>query len=99
MLVSKYLNQSCQLTVRNTDPKKYDRYGKPLVEEVKTIRCRIEDTVVDVQTSAGVIKKSQTIYFLDQKPADVDLIDGKPILRITAWVDFMGKPQGYKVIV
>lgn len=99
MLISKYLNQRCTLTVRSDEPLKYDRYGNPQEEESITIPCRKETLVVDVQTPAGIIKKSKSNYFLDRKPGELDLIDGNPILQINGWVDYGGGVQGYKVII
>lgn len=99
MLISKYLNQKCQLTIKSPGPEHYDRYGEPRTDTVLTIPCRREDEIVDVQTSTGTIVKSQSVYYLDRRPQEIDLIDGRPILKISSWVDFGGGSQGFKVIV
>ena len=74
-----------------------DDYGDPQYSNVSQIvKCRRERSTTDVMSTAGSISRSITIYYFDDSIAieSGDLIDGKPVLDVSDYVNAIGKSEG-----
>lgn len=102
--ISKYLKQKCSYEKLKRDNKGevvLDKFGEPQYESSKTIKCRRETSVQDVQTNTGAILKSSTRYFTDDKQsiqAD-DKLDGKTVLKVQEYINQFGIAEGYESYV
>ena len=97
--MSKYLKQTCtyERLKRGSDGKVLlDKFGEPQYEAPRSIKCRCEISIQDVQTNTGAILKSSTRYFTDQKQsiqAD-DKLDGKVVLKTQEYTNQFGVAEG-----
>lgn len=102
--MTKFLKQTCQFesAQRNNDgTTRLNAYGDVLYNKQKTLRCRRERCVQDVQTNTGAIVKTSSRYFLDEQyeiQAD-DRVDGHTILKCDESTNALGKCEGYECYV
>lgn len=102
--MTKFLKQKCSYEKALRNPQgevQLDAYGEVQYEEEKTLKCRREKTIRDVQTPTGAILRSSTRYFFDDGivAEASDRVDGRPILEVEEYVNQLGKIEGYKCYV
>lgn len=102
--MAKFMQQTCSferaLRERSGDTK-LNKFGDVLYASPKTLKCRRERVIKDVQTNTGAILSSSTRYFLDESQTlnPDDKLDGKAILELEEYVDAQGRVVGYEVYV
>lgn len=102
--MTKFLKQSCSFesAQRGTDGTiKLNKYGDIQYTKPRTLRCRRENIVTDMQTGTGAILKTSSRYFFDssvQVRVD-DRIDGHVILSVEEYINQLGKCEGYECYV
>ena len=102
--MSKYLKQKCTYEKLKRDENGkilLDKFGDPLYEVPKVIKCRRETTVEEVQTNTGAILKSTTRYFTDdaQSIQANDKLDGKAVLKVQEYTNQFGVAEGFESYV
>lgn len=102
--LTKFLKQTCshESAQRTSNGKtKLSTYGDVLYHRPRTLKCRREKIVTDIQTSSGAILKTSSRYFLDDKVeifAD-DRLDGHVVLDVREYTNQLGKCEGYECYV
>ena len=102
--MSKFLRQECSFEKAKRNSAgivQLDKFGDVLYSSPRTIKCRRERIVKDVQTSTGAIQRSSTRYFIDETQlveAD-DRIDGKTVIEVSEYINQLGKVEGYECYV
>lgn len=103
--MTKFLKQTATLQKVERDAKgvpKLDIYGEPVYSKSKeTVKCRRERSTKDVLTTGGSAVVSTTVYYIDNETTlnTGDLIDGKPILTVSDYVNLQGIVEGYEVTI
>lgn len=101
--MTKFLKQRCQFeeAQRINGATVLNEYGDIQYTSPKTLMCRREKYVRDIQTYNGAILKANTRYFLDESveiQAD-DRLDGHVILSCEEYIDQFGECVGYEAYV
>lgn len=102
--LTKFLKQTCQYESAQRDKNgktKLNEYGDILYAKPKTLRCRREKLVTDIQTGTGAILKTSSRYFFDERVevlAD-DRIDGHVVISAEEYTNQLGKCEGYECYV
>lgn len=102
--MTKYLRQKCtyEKLGRSLDGEVFlDKFAEPQYELSTIIKCRRETFVQEIQTNTGVILKSSTRYFVDNKQTIQanDKLDGKPVLKVQEYVNQFGILEGFECYV
>ena len=101
--VTKYLKQTCSYSgvTKSNNKVVLNKYGEIAYSTPATKKCRKEPLVAEIQTDTGAIIKSSTRYIFDN--SDIieveDLLDNKPILKMTSQVNASGIVEGYECYV
>lgn len=102
--MTKFLKQTCSFekALRNSDgTTKLDKFGEVMYAAPKSIKCRRERIIKDVQTNTGAILSSSTRYFVDEVQViePDDRFDGKAVLEVEEYVNAQGATEGYECYV
>lgn len=102
--MTKFLRQACTVSKVKRDSSgvaTIDRYGSPQYDRPISIRCRMEPSEELVQDSNGAMIRSTATYYLDDamEVSIGDLIDGKPVIKVEAYVNAYGIAIGREVYV
>lgn len=102
--LTKFLRQECVFEKAQRDDVgnvKLNAYGDILYEKARTVKCRRERFVRDMQTNTGATLKTSSRYFLDEThPVEADdRIDGKVILSAEEYTNQLGRCEGYECYV
>lgn len=100
--MTKFLKQNCNISVYKTNTNGeplHNDFGELQYETPVVCKCRRERTFKEFETSNGQIIRTESRYYLDESFfVEPDyLIDGKPILSVTSYIDGMGNCIGYEV--
>lgn len=102
--LTKFLRQTCsveKLKVNEDGSAVFDKYGNPEYEEAVTTRCRMEPSSELVQDSTGHMVRSTATYYVDNSVtlSVGDRINGKPIIKVDAYVVACGATIGWEAYV
>lgn len=102
--MTKYLAQTAQherVKLDENGSVQLDAYGKPLYEDVVTIKCRKEPAKSNSFSSLGQFVDHTTTYYVDEsvKISVQDKLDGQLVLQVYEYRDGAGALVGYEVYV
>lgn len=102
--ITKYFKQTCAFvpaTRSSTNAITTNKYGEITYATPKTVCCRHEVCIKDIETKDGELIKSSDRYFLDNSNTIQvgDTLDGRPIIVASSLVNESGETEGYECYV